>query len=90
MSLHLPPSTAADFGDCLGRILDRLDTIEKKQADSESVWLRGDLEAATYAGYRSRQAFLSWARSAGIKPRKGDLQIRFWLKADILNAQKSW
>ena len=40
----------------------RLDRIEAKLPDS-SPWIRGDQEAAEYAGYRPKKAFVTWANA---------------------------
>lgn len=49
-------------------IAERLDRIEAAVAGSSSPWLRGDREAALWAGYKSTKAFRSWAKERGIRP----------------------
>lgn len=70
----------------LETILARLDRIEAKLPDS-SPWIRGDQEAALYAGYRSKKAFVTWAQSVGMKPSKGD-GLNFWSRRDIDKARE--
>lgn len=42
--------------------------VERLQPSPASPFLRGDDEAATYAGFRSRSAFRRWAKEEGIRP----------------------
>ena len=51
-----------------------------------SPWIKGDLSAAKYAGYRTAKAFLKWARSNGIKPSVDG--CNFWSRADISKARE--
>lgn len=60
----------------------RLASLERRIADQQSPWLRGDAEAAHYAGFRDRKAFRRWADSEGIRPTiRGGLNL--WRKGDL-------
>jgi urocanate hydratase len=55
-----------------------------------SPWIKGDAAAAKFAGYRSRQAFTSFARRHRIFPRIQN-GIKFWSREDIKKArERSW
>lgn len=64
----------------------RLERIEAKLPDS-SPWIRGDQEAALYAGYRSKKSFVVWAAAVGLKPSKGE-GINFWNRREIDKARE--
>ena len=68
-------------------IIERLDRIEAAVTVSTSPWLRGDNEAARWAGYKSRKAFRDWAKEAGIRP-SVDSGMNFWAKRDIERARE--
>ena len=57
------------------------------QITDPAPYLRGDDEAARYAGYKSRKAFRAWAREAGVRP-SIDGGLNFWGKADINRARE--
>lgn len=66
----------------LEEIGERLDRIEEAVSGTSSPWLRGDLSAANWAGYKSAKAFKKWASSRGIRPAV-DSGLNFWSKRDI-------
>lgn len=70
----------------LEAILVRLERIEAKLPDS-SPWIRGDQEAAKYAGYQSKKSFVAWAKASGIKPSKSD-GLNFWSRREIDKARE--
>ncbi len=60
-------------------ISSRLERIEKRLAETGSPFLRGDLAAANFAGFKSRNAFRAWAKENGIRPEiRGGLNL--WRK----------
>lgn len=70
----------------LEEIAARLERIEAKLPDS-SPWIRGDQEAAKYAGYQSKKSFVAWAKSSGVKPSKSD-GLNFWNRREIDKARE--
>lgn len=63
-------------------IAGRLEAIEQKLGAAASPFVRGDKEAATYAGFKSRNAFRTWARDNGIRPEiRGGLNL--WRKSQL-------
>jgi len=65
----------------------RLARIESAQKKLLSPYLRGDDEAANYAGYRTRKAFRAWAKASGVSP-SIDGGLNFWKRADIDKARE--
>jgi len=68
----------------LRAIREKLETISNVDA---SPWIKGDLAAARYAGYRTAKAFRAWARSIGMKP-SVDEKCNFWSRADIAKGRE--
>lgn len=71
----------------LDDIAARLDSIEQKLASNQSPWLRGDLEAARWAGFKSAKSFRAWARKNSVRPSSDD-GMNFWSRADIAQARE--
>jgi len=60
-------------------IAGRLESIEDRLVASTSPFLRGDKDAAFFAGFKSRTAFRRWAKENGIRPEiRGGLNL--WRK----------
>ena len=68
----------------LRAIREKLETISNVDA---SPWIKGDLAAARYAGYRTAKAFRAWARAVGIKP-SVDEKCNFWSRSDIAKGRE--
>lgn len=66
----------------------RLTALEEKLASNQSPWLRGDLEAARWAGFKSAKSFRTWARRNSVRPSKDDEGMNFWSRADIFTARE--
>lgn len=63
-------------------IADRLDRLEQRLAAGASPYVRGDKEAALFAGFKSRNAFRAWAKEEGIRPEiRGGLNL--WRKTQL-------
>ncbi len=77
---------APDMLELLTKLNAKVDALLMEKKMENSPWIRGDQGAAEYAGYRSKKAFLAWAREHRIKPfqEKG---LNFWDRMAIVKAR---
>ncbi len=72
----------------LDEINKKLESLLKERELDASPWLRGDKAAAAYAGFKSVNAFVLWAKSNRIKPII-DGRIKRWDRHAIVKARKA-
>lgn len=71
----------------LAEIRTKLDALLEAREMDTSPWLAGDLAAARFMGYKSRQAFVAAMAKKGVRPiiEKG---MNFWSRHKLVKARE--
>lgn len=84
-----PPREPTTMAKILSSLMEIKESLALLVSDRErhwereiSPWIRGNKQAATYAGYKSENAFLQWAKEVGLKPSR-DQKLNFWRRDEI-------